>query len=298
MLCRKRTYTLRNRRLNKNINTKREWAGLFFILPSFIGVSVFLLVPFLDVIRRSFTGAISGEWVGLQNYKEVLENSAFQQATVNTLRFVGICIPVLILISLFLAVFLQKQGRYGKNIKSAFLIPMAIPVASVVLLWRLLFHPNGFLNGFLQVFGIQGADWMNTEAAFWVLVFSYLWKNIGYDIVLWMAGLSGISESIYEAAKVDGAGPWKCFTKITIPCLMPSFYTIAVLSFLNSFKVFREAYLVAGDYPNKSMYLLQHLFNNWYRDLSLDKMAAGAVLHGLSIFVLVMMMQKFWEVKE
>ena len=108
---------------------------------------------------------------------------------------------------------------------------------------------------------------MNSSAAFWVLVVSYLWKNMGYDIILWSAGLAAIPENLYEAAKVDGAGSLDCFFRITLPNLMPVFYTITVLSFLNSFKVFREAYLVAGDYPHDSMYLLQHVFNNWFREL-------------------------------
>ena len=139
---------------------------------------------------------------------------------------------------------------------------------------------------------------MNSPAAFWVLCGSYLWKNLGYDIVLWMAGLSGIPTQIYEAAQVDGAGEWKIFCKITFPSLLPSLYTISVLSFLNSFKVFREAYLVAGDYPNESMYLLQHLFNNWFRDLSFDKLSAGAVLVAAVILGLILLLQRIWNWEE
>lgn len=157
---------------------------------------------------------------------------------------------------------------------------------------------QGLLNGVLAGFHIQGQDWMNSKYAFWVLVFSYLWKNLGYNVVLWIAGLSGISQNIYEAARVDGAGGWKCFVSITLPNLLPSLYTISVLSFLNSFKVFREAYLIAGDYPQESMYLMQHLFNNWFRNLDLDKMAAAAVINGVMLFILIMLLQKAWDVKE
>ena len=136
---------------------------------------------------------------------------------------------------------------------------------------------------------------MNSGYAFWILVFSYIWKNLGYDIVLWIAGLSGISENIYEAARVDGAGEWKCFISITLPNLLPSLFTISVLSLLNSFKVFREAYLVAGNYPHESIYLMQHLFNNWFLDLDLDKMAAAAVINGLVIFMLILLLKRVWE---
>ena len=171
---------------------------------------------------------------------------------------------------------------------------MAIPVASVVLLWRLLFDDQGLWNHLLHMLSVQTTDWMNTGASFYVLVISYIWRNLGYDVVLWMAGLSAIPAALYEAAKVDGAGEWKCFTKITLPNLLPSLFTIVVLSVLNAFKVFREAYLVAGDYPQEKMYLLQHLFNNWYRDLSLDKMSAAAVVTGLVIFLLILGLWKAW----
>lgn len=277
---------------------KYNYIGILFILPSFIGVCIFILIPFLDVVKRSFLSAVTEEWVGLSNYVTIFNNSAFQLAGKNTLKFVGICMPMLIILSLIIANFLYKQSKIGNILKVTFLVPMAIPVASVVLLWRLLFNAHGFLNGFITKLGLEAVDWMNTDYAFWVLVFSYIWKNLGYDIVLWMAGLSGISGDIYEAARVDGAGEWRIFFRITLPNLKTTLYTISVLSFLNSFKVFREGYLVAGDYPHESMYLLQHLFNNWYRDLSLDKMAAGAVVVALVILILIMLLQKVWTSKE
>ena len=143
---------------------------------------------------------------------------------------------------------------------------MAIPVASVVLLWRLLFDDQGLWNHLLHMLSVQTTDWMNTGASFYVLVISYIWRNLGYDVVLWMAGLSAIPAALYEAAKVDGAGEWKCFTKITLPNLL----------------------------PQEKMYLLQHLFNNWYRDLSLDKMSAAAVVTGLVIFLLILGLWKAW----
>lgn len=272
--------------------------GLLFILPSFLGVCIFWLIPYIDVIRRSFFSAVSGEFTGLQNFRTIFENQAFRLAAANTLRFFGICIPILVGLSLMIAVLLTKQKKRAHFFKSLFLLPMAIPVASVVLLWKLLFHSQGLLNHLLSMLHIPGIDWMNTGASFSVLVISYLWRNLGYDIVLWVAGISGISQSLYDAAKVDGAGEWKCFTKITMPNLLPSLFTIVVLSLLNGFKVFREAYLVGGDYPQEKMYLLQHLFNNWYRDLALDKMAAAAVVTGGLILLLILILQKAWEKEE
>lgn len=281
---------------------RSKWTGLSFLLPGFCGVAVFSLLPFMDVIRRSFVQMVSGRFCGLENYRIVLHNRAFLLAVKNTLRFLLVCLPLLLGISLVLAFLLHAwQMAFHQKLrllKAAYLVPMAIPAASLVLLWKLMFDKHGFVNGILHLCGIHAVDWMNTGAAFFVLVFSYIWKNLGYTMVLWLAGLSSISPDLYEAAEMDGAGRMTQFFKITLPLNRPLIFTIVVLSFLNSFKVFREAYLVAGNYPQEDMYLLQHLFNNWFTDLSVDKMAAGSVLLALVITVFVLLLQKLWETNE
>lgn len=289
----------------------RKYIGWFFVLPELIGVSVFYLIPFADVVRRSFLQAAGNGFVGFANYRQILHNQAFLLAAGNTIRFVAVCLPLLLVLSLLIAVILERQLAAKNFFKSAYLVPLAIPAAGVVLLWQLLFDNQGFLNAFLAWFSqIPGVnmlesvqllatkDWMNTGSAFGVLVFSYIWKNLGYDVILWTAGLAGISPGLYEAAKLDGAGSMQCFFYITLPNIRPAAFTIAVLSFLNSFKVFREAYLVAGSYPHESIYLLQHVFNNWFQELSVDKMAAGSVLLSCVITVFVVLLQKSWDRKE
>lgn len=273
---------------------RNDKIGWLFVLPELCGVLIFYLIPFIDVVRRSFSRAMGG-FSGLDNYIQVCSNPAFRLAAGNTLRFVVVCLPLLLAISLGIAVMLQRVTHGSKLLKSAYLLPIAIPAASMVLLWKLLFHQQGLLNALLSLFHVQGMDWMNTNAAFGVLVFSYIWKNLGYDVILWIAGLASIPDSIYEAARVDGAGEWTCFLRITLPNLRPAAFTIIVLSVLNSFKVFREAYLVAGSYPQQSIYLLQHVFNNWFQELSVDKMSAGSVLLALVILGFVMLLQRSWD---
>lgn len=268
--------------------------ALCFLLPSLIGVMVFIFIPFIDVIRRSFFGAMSGEFVGLKNYATIFQNDAFKLAGGNTLKFTLICIPLLVIASLGLALLINAIRKKAQLFKMTFLLPMAIPVASVVLLWQVLFHQNGLLSRGIIALGGQRVDWMKTDWAFWILVASYLWRNIGYDMVLWLAGLSTISPAIYEAARVDGANSWQQFTKITIPQLLPTLFTIVVLSLLNSFKVFREAYLIAGDYPHDSMYMLQHLFNNWFVSLDIDKLSAAATIVAGVILILILLLQRTW----
>lgn len=282
----------------KTNRRKASYTGWLFLLPGLCGVCIFYLIPFIDVLRRSFVQGAGGTFGGLNNYRIVLENKAFRLAAFNTIRFILVCLPLLLTISLAVALLLQANKKLSQLLKSAYLIPLAVPAASVVMLWQLLFHQQGMLNGLLAGWHLPVVDWMNTEAAFPVLVFSYIWKNLGYDVVLWTAGLSSVPENIYEAAKVDGAGAWHCFTKITLPCIRPVSFTIIVISFLNTFKVFREAYLVAGNYPQDCIYLLQHLFNNWFRELSIDKMAAGAVLMAIVIIIPVYLLQRTWEMED
>ena len=292
---------MRKQRRNKNI------ACLYFLLPSFLGVIVFVLAPFADVCRRSLTTAVTGEFRGIDNYKQVFENKAFWLAAGNTAKFVLVCLPLLIGLGLIIACFLSRFTRIH-FLKSAFLFPMAVPAATVVLVWKLIFDRQGFLNLFLTRLGeaaysagvLQSApvfdiDYMGTGAAFWVLVFSYIWKKLGYTVVLWLTGILSISTQIREAARVDGAGEFTCFVRIIMPNLKPVLYTITVLSFLNTFKAFREAYLVAGSYPDESMYLLQHLFNNWFTNLDFDKMAAAAVILGFILFAVILLLQKLWD---
>ena len=267
---------------------------LLFLAPSLAGVLVFVVIPFGDVVRRSFYNSMCTRFVGLGNYGAVLENEAFRLAAGNTIKFTLICIPALVFFSLILAVFLSLAGSLGDRCKGAFLLPYAVPAASIVLIWKLFFHQNGLMNHWLGELGLSPIPFMDSDAAFWVLVVSYLWKNLGYDMVLWMAGLSSIPKELYEAASVDGAGKIRQFFSITLPNLVPVLFTISVLSLLNSFKVFREAYLVAGEHPHTSMYLLQHLFNNWFSSLDVEKLCAGAVLMALVVMGVVVLLAKAW----
>lgn len=277
-------------------------AAILFLLPSLLGTAAFMLVPFAETVRRSFCDALGKRFVGLANYQSVLENTAFQLAARNTVRFLCTCVPILLLCSLFLALGVQavakqrngKDTRRGKVFRTSFLLPMAIPVASIVILWKVLFAKNGLVNGLISSLGGHAVDFMGAETAFWVLVFTYVWKNAGYDMILWLAGLDGISADLYEAASVDGANAWQKFFYITLPNLLPTLTLVSVLSLLNSFKAFREAFLVGGNYPHESMYLLQHLFNNWFLSLDLPRLTAAAVLMALALSGLILALRRIW----
>lgn len=274
---------------------------VYFLAPSLAGVLLFVLLPFADVTRRSFFSAVTEEFRGTENYRMIFANSAFLLAVKNTLKFTGVCIPVLVLLGLAIALPLSRM-KGAQLIKSFYLFPLAMPTATIVIVWKMFFYKQGFLgklltwaaagNGAEEVIMI---DFLNTGAAFFVLAGTYLWKNLGYTIVLWLSGIMAVSGDILEAARVDGAGRLQSLFYVLLPNLRGSLYTIVVLSFLNSFKIYREAYLTAGAYPHDSIYLLQHLFNNWFVTLDLDKMAAAAVVVGGGLLCIIFILQRLWD---
>ncbi len=274
---------------------KESWIPWVLLAPSLTGVGIFILIPFADVVRRSFFNAMGSEFVGLENYRGVLENEAFRLAAGNTVRFLIVCLPLLLGSSLFFGILLLNTGRKSGILKSGFLLPMAVPAGSVVLFWQLFFDQGGIPNEALQKFGVHGPDYMNTPKAFGVLVVVYIWKNLGYDMILWLSGLLGIPDSLYEAARMDGADGLKCFWHITCPLLIPTAFLTGILSLVNAFKVFREAYMIAGNYPHDSIYMLQHLFNNWFLKLDMQKMTAAAVMLAFILGLILIGSQKIEE---
>ncbi len=280
---------------------KKKWkfrGELLFLLPSIIGVAVFYFIPFCDVLLRSFQTEFGSGFAGIENYKLVVENKAFGIAVRNTAKFIAIYIPALLIFSLFLAVLLDYLKERQKLYKKIFLLPMAIPVASLVLIWKVFFDKAGLINGILKYFGIAGPDYFHTSFAFLVLGITYLWRNFGYDMLLWKTGVDAIEEELYEAAALDGAGFLRRFWYITLPQLKEMGFVIVVISIINSFKVFREAYLIGVDYPNQSIYMLQHLFNNWFVRLELGKLTAAAIMLALVVILFVAGIEKILTPKE
>ncbi len=257
---------------------KEAKTALCFLAPSLGGIAAMSLLPTIDVVRRSFFCAMGDRFTGLDNFVAVLTNGPFLLALKNTGRFVLVCIPLLLTLSLLASALLLRQRWCASLLKTTYLLPMAAPVASAALIIQTIFAKNGLLSALCALFGKAPTDWLNSEYAFMVLTLCYLWKNLGYHVVLWMAGLSAIPASLYEAARIDGANEWQCFMYVTLPQLRPTLFMAAVLALVNSFKVFREAYLVAGRYPHTSIYMLGHVLSNWFANLDMQKISAAAVL--------------------
>lgn len=272
----------------KKAMEKKEWhIALVFLLPSLIGFSIFYFFPFLNMLKISTVDPVTNNFIGLFHYKDLLNNNIFQIAFRNQMVLMGLSIPLIIVISLIIAVLLERLDRQKNFIMSAMVIPLVIPTASVLLFWRILFHTEGTINTLLNLMNIDGVFWLNSEKTRLVIVIMYLWKNVGYNVVLFMAGLKNIPKHYYECGKVEGANEWYLFRKITIIYLMPTTFFVFIISIVNSFKMFREIFLLFGAYPHLTVYSLQHYMNNLFIYLDVSKLTAASILLILSIFIIV-----------
>ncbi|GIO90348.1 MULTISPECIES: carbohydrate ABC transporter permease [Paenibacillus] len=266
-------------------------AAMFFLVPSGIGFALFYLIPFAMGMYYSFMSqSLGGEFVGFDNYLELLESGSFRKAVSNTFYFSAVSVPLMVMLSLGLAMLLNKNTYIQKWLRTAYVMPLVVPVASIIMIWQLLFDWNGSLNAWLNSFGFERVDWMKTESARWVVIIVYLWKNIGYNVILFLAGLQQIPKDYYETARIEGAGRLRQFRSITLVYLTSTMFFVVIMSIINSFKVFRETYLIAGDYPHDSIYMMQHYMNNMFVSLDIQKLTAAATLMFLCILLIVLVL--------
>ena len=273
------------------LKTRSALAGYLLALPFLIGFAGFYLIPFLWSIRFTFTSGSGGTaFVGLRNYMDIFGSAAFRLAAFNTFRFILIGVPLLMLVSFVLALLLFDRFRGASFFRSLFMYPLVLPAASVVIVVQAFFSNDGLLNQFLSRLGLPIEDWIQSEYAFPLLIVLYIWKNCGYDLVLFLAGLSAIPREYREAAASEGASYWQTLRYITLPLMTPTFFFILIVSIINSFKSFREAYLLGGANPHESIYMLQHFMNNNFQNLSYQRLSVAALLVFLVIFALVLVL--------
>ncbi len=262
-------------------------SGLY-IAPSFIGVLLFFVLPFIVIIYYSMVdNPISANFVFLDNYKNVIDNVAFQTAVKNTFAFSVVAVPLAVILSLFLAMILEAKLPFRSQFRTFFLSPMMVPVASIVLIWQVLFHYNGVVNEVLQKFGGDKIDWMNSEYFIVVIVVLFLWKNLGYNMILFMAALASIPKDILEVARLESASPMQIFFSIKIRYLSSTILFVTIMSLISSFKIFREIYLLTTDYPYDSAYMLQHYMNNKFGNLDYQTLSAAAILMSLVMILII-----------
>ena len=267
--------------------------SMCFLSPSLLGVGIFFILPFGVVVYYSLIDGVgSKNFVFLQNFIKLFDNSAFRLAAKNTLSFSAMAVPLAVILSMGLALMLESRIPLKSQFRTFFLSPMMVPVASVVLIWQLLFNYNGTINEFLMLFGGDKIDWLQSQFAPVVVMLLFLWKNLGYNMILFMAALNNIPKELLEVADVEGASEMYKFFAIKLRYLSPTVLFVTILSLINSFKVFREVYLLAGAYPYETLYTLQHFMNNTFDSLDYQKLSAAAVLMALVMVVIIALLFK------
>ncbi|WP_022758070.1 carbohydrate ABC transporter permease [Butyrivibrio fibrisolvens] len=262
--------------------------SFLFIVPSLIGVVLFFGAPFAVVVFYSLVdNPTKCNFVGTLNFTRVMDNSAFQKAALHTIEFSAIAVPLAVVLSLLLAIVLENKIPGRSAFRSMFLSPMMVPIASIVLIWQVLFHYNGLVNQVMGVFGADKIDWLKSDQAHIVIIALFLWKNLGYNMILFMAALSSVPEDQLEVARLENANAWQTFWYVKLRYLSSTIVFVALMSLINSFKVFREIYLMTGDYPYDTLYILQHYMNNKFRNLDYQDLSAAAILMSVIMVILV-----------
>lgn len=260
--------------------------SISFLAPSGLGVLAFFIIPFLVIVYYSIIdNPIQTNFVGVKNYVQLAHNQAFLQALGNTFRFSVIAVPLAVILPLLLAMLLDCRIP-GKSIfRTIYISPLVVPVASVVLVWQVMFDKNGALNSIIKGMGADPVNWMDSVYNQFIVLSLFLWKNLGYNMILFMAGLGDIPMELIEVAKLENASSWQIFWKIKIRYLSSTVFFVMIISLINSFKIFREVYLLTGGYPYGNIYYLQHFMNNQFEKLDYSKISTAAVI--MSIFMVI-----------
>jgi len=262
--------------------------GSLWLAPSLLGVATFYVIPFFVIVYYSVIDSpIRGNFVFLDNFTALFKNTAFQLAAGNTLKFSLISVPLAVILGLVIALMLEARVPLKSQFRTFFLSPLMVPVASIVLIWQVLFHHNGAVNEMMMFLGLDKIDWLQSEYNQIVVIVLFLWKNLGYNMILFMAALSNIPRELLEVADVEGAGPVYKLFSVKMRYLSPTLLFVTILSLINSFKVFREAYLLTGDYPYGELYMLQHFMNNIFRSLDYQRLAAAAVTMAIVMVLII-----------
>ena len=253
-------------------------SGFFFALPGLLGFCIFFIFPFfLSLVYAVMDRPINGSFVGFANFASLFANRAYLRGLANTLRFIIISVPLNLAVSLGIAMLVSCIIKKREWFSLIFLVPLVIPSGSMVFFWNTLFSYDGALNGMLAGFRIAKINWLDSFLALPTMILIFLWKNCGYNMVLFLAGLGNIPKDYYEAALMDNASSFQVFSRITIPCLLPTTILALIMSIINSFKIFREIYLITGNYPQESIYTLQHFMNNMFSSLNYPRLTSATV---------------------
>lgn len=265
------------------------------LLPNIVGFLMFMLIPVVATFVLSFTKydmLTTPKFVGLKNYIDMVKDPIIHQVTLNTIIYTVLTVPVGMCLSLILAVMLDQKIAFRRFYRAVFFLPAITSMVVVAIVWQWIYNPEyGLLNYFLSLFGIQGPKWLiDSRTSLLSLAIVGIWKNAGYNMIIFLSGLQGISTSYYEAAELDGANKLQQFRYVTLPMLKPTTFFIFIMSVINSFQVFDQVMLMTEGGPGRSSSVLVHyLYQNAFQYFKLGYACAIAyllffIIMGITIF--------------
>lgn len=288
--------------LGSKISQKhRRWIwGYLFIIPVLLLFSVFRIYPLI----RSFSLGFY-QWnilspikpfVGLQNYRELFEDAVFVQGFKNTIIYTVTLIFVGTIIALFLALLLDRKFKLKGTFKLVYFLPVITPMVAAAVIWEWLYQPQfGLFNGILKYLGLPTQQWLMSkdQALMSVIIFS-MWKGVGYNMIIFLAGLQGIPNIYYEAARIDGANSFQCFKGITLPLLMPTTLFVIVMSTISTLQVFTQIYVMTEGGPiNATMVVVLHIYKVGFDFLRFGYASAIATVLFIFILAITVLQLKF-----
>jgi multiple sugar transport system permease protein len=250
---------------------QEELIAYAFILPSLLGFLVFLVVPMIASLGLSFYDwelLTPPSFIGLKNFADLLNDRVFSVVVLNTLYYTLGLVPLNLIVSLGLAVWLNTRLRGLTLYRSAFFLPVVTVTVAVALIWRWMYEPRaGIIDAGLRAVGLPGPAWLgDPHWAMPAIILMSVWKGFGYNMVLFLAGLQGIPPSIYEAAMIDGANAWQRFWRITLPLLSPVIFLAVVLTVISSFQVFDQALVMTNGGPaNATNTIVLYIYQNGFQ---------------------------------
>jgi multiple sugar transport system permease protein len=268
--------------------------GYLFVAPLIFGLIIFTYGPVLAAFGLSFTKGdyiSTPRWIGLDNYNALLDDKLFWQSLRNTLYYVAGVVPAGMVLSLLLALAMNQKLRGIVFFRTIFFLPTISSSVAISLMWLWIYNPEfGVLNFLLRQFDIRGPAWLSSpEWAMPAVMVMAVWRGLGYNMLIYLAGLQGIPEVYYEAAEIDGAGKWAKFWNITVPLLSPTTFMLLILSVIGAFQVFEYTYVMTGGGPvYATLTMVLYVYNNAFRDFEMGYASALAyvlffILLGLTV---------------
>jgi len=265
----------------------RKRAVLIYLLPGLLGLTLFYIVPFVGGVWYSLTdGSYKNAFVWLDNYRNIWKNQMFLLGLKNTLLLSAICTPLVWALSFGVSVLLNRLKPGGAFFRNSVLMPYLMPSSAMLLIWLVLFDYGGAVNRIVTALGFARVSWLEGAALRIPVILMFVWKNLGFSVVIFLAALQAIPEPLYEYARLEGAGFFKQAFHVTLPMVVPSAFIVFVLSWINAFKIFNEVYFIGGEYPDESVYTLQNYMNNMFGKLNYQNVTTAAYSFALIVFAI------------